>query len=697
MALTSAHQNLSSKKRWIVLSTLVVLTFWVYWPVTNFEFVNFDDPLYVTKNRNVLAGITLAGIKWAFTQFNSTGNWHPLTWLSHMVDCQLSLNPGAHHFTNLLFHVANTALLFALLTTATGALWRSAMVAALFAWHPLHVESVAWVSERKDVLSTFFGLLSLLWYLGYTQRLALGGRKAKASYTLSFLAFGIGLMCKPMLVTLPCLLLLLDVWPLRRLEVSLPRNGDRSVRRLFLEKVPFIILTSISCVITFMAQKAGGTVANLESVSISSRLLNSLLSYGGYLGKIFWPINLSVFYPYRTQFPIAEIVFAIILLIGIALLAIFAFRRSSYLLIGYLWFLGTLVPVIGLIQVGEQAMADRYSYIPSIGIFIAVVWGIAAFWRARGLHPTALGVVATTILLLCFSATSIQLGAWRNSLTLFDHALKVWEPNALAHHNLGEELSQRGNQREAIIHYTRAISLRPNYPSAYLNLGNSLNLQGDAESAIRHYLKAIEQQPDYAKAHYALATSFATQKRISEAEAHFKAAIKSSPTYVEAHIDLGNLLFTQNRREEAIAHLTEAVRLEPSSSDAQYSLAYALALTKNISGAIEHYRMALKVTPRNPVALNDLAWILATEKNDSGMSAQDAIQMAKLACDLTKNHQVRYLHTLAYSYAAARQLDQALIWERKALDLAVASNDSTTARILTQQLEAWQNAEKSAK
>ncbi|MES1180725.1 MAG: hypothetical protein ABUL66_02560, partial [Verrucomicrobiota bacterium] len=420
----------------LVALLLALATLLVYLPVTRNGFVNFDDGDYVTGNRLVKDGLTWAGIRWAFTTFHAS-NWHPLTWLSHMLDCQLfGLSPGAHHCVNVLWHAANTVLLFVLLLRLTSSLWPSAFVAALFAWHPLHVESVAWVAERKDVLSTCFALLTLLAYTRYAQsttsdrRQVAGGFSSSffilhSSFYLALVCFALGLMAKPMLVTLPFVMLLLDYWPLKRFSVS----AFRFYRfPLLLEKLPFFLLAAVSCVITYRAQDAGASVASLERVPLHLRLENSLVSYPAYLLKTIWPANLAVIYPLPKEIPGIAAATAAAVLIFFSTVVARARQRSPYLLVGWLWFLGTLVPVIGLVQVGSQSMADRYTYFPLIGVFIAAAFGVHAL-AVRFQFPKLAAAAAGLTLTACVGLAENQLRHWRDSESLFAHAVAVTKNN----------------------------------------------------------------------------------------------------------------------------------------------------------------------------------------------------------------------------------------------------------------------------
>jgi len=432
---------------------LTITTIIVYWQVRTYDFINCDDNLYVIENPSVFSGLTFKNVIWAFTDAHA-GNWHPVTWLSHMLDCQVfGLNPGRHHLTNLFFHIANTLLLFLILRMMTGALWQSGFVAALFALHPLHVESVAWIAERKDVLSTFFWMLTMYSYVRYVRAPGL------ERYWPVLLFFILGLMAKPMLVTLPFVLLLLDYWPLGRFNAGASHKNTSAVAGLIREKIPLFVFVAASCSITFFVQKSSGAVRSLEDFSFTVRLANALVSYGGYLAKMVWPHSLAIFYPHPGMPSALKIAGACLMLIGISYVAVKTASKHPYMIVGWLWYVGTLVPVIGLVQVGPQAMADRYTYIPLIGIFIMIAWGIpeaVASWRQKRVCLPVLGIGAVILL---SALTWGQAAYWKNSHTLFKHAISVTEKNYTIHYNLGIALFDQGGKTEAITHFAEATRL----------------------------------------------------------------------------------------------------------------------------------------------------------------------------------------------------------------------------------------------
>ena len=487
---------------WVCL-LLVASILVIYWPVGGYEFINYDDPQYVVENDQVRRGLTNEGAKWAFTSMHAA-NWHPMTWLSHMLDVQLyGMNAGAHHLTNAIFHILNTMVLFLLLHRTTGALWRSAMVAALFAVHPLHVESVAWVSERKDVLSAFFGFLTLLAYEEYVKR------PGWVRYGAALLLFALGLMSKPMVVTLPFLMLVLDYWPLNRYEEE---GGVRRFLLLVKEKLPFFALSAASCVVTMIAQKSGEAVASLEMYSFGVRLANALAAYVVYLGKMIWPMNLAVLYPHPGMRPMWQVFGAVLVIIGISTGAALWAKRRPWFAVGWLWYLGTLVPVIGLVQMGSQAMADRYAYIPLIGIYIVLAWGFHEALHRRSKTGLALASMAVPLVLMLIA--SYQVRCWENSVTLYTHTLRNTSKNFIVHNNLGLVLSALNEKDAAMDHLRKSIQLAPQYPQAHNNLGAALLEQGRCDEAIEHFKKALELDQTYQKAKNNIETSLKKKRQL---------------------------------------------------------------------------------------------------------------------------------------------------------------------------------------
>ena len=684
----------------IVAVTLLLSTLAAYWPVTNHEFINIHDGLYVTENEHIRAGLTPESIFWAFTSWHA-GNWHPLAWLSHLLDVQLfGLRAGWHHLTNLLFHLANTVLLFAVLNGMTGKLWRSALVAALFALHPLHVESVAWVAERKDVLSTFFWMLTLWAYGRYAgngqgatrQTVPQSGRGVY--YALALVFYALGLMSKPMLVTLPFVMLLLDYWPLGRFGVpsvarqfSTITGRTTTFRSLICEKAPFLVLAALSCVVTYRAQESSGAVASWDALPFLNRLANAAVSYTRYLRKTFWPTDLVVFYPLPPNWPAWLVGFSVSCLVALTLALAILGRQRRYLLVGWLWFLGTFVPVIGLVQVGTQAMADRYTYVPLIGLFILLIWGVAELtsnWQRR---RTALTVLTVTILTASFVTTRFQVGYWKNNETLWAHAVKVAPTHGGAHHNLALVLAGQGKYEQAYPHFAEAARLLPFHAKIRFDWGNFLAQQGRLGEATNLFAEAVKLQPDYAQAHFDWANALALIGELNEAENHFLEAIRLDPQYAEACNNYGNLLASQGRLEQAIARYKQAIMAKPIFAQAHYGLGCVYARQNKIESAVAHFREALKIEPGLAMAANDLAWILATQTNDTIRNVEAAIRLARRACDLTTNQEALYLDTLGVAYSEAGRFAEAVAAAEHAIAAAKASGDQLLATQLERRLD----------
>jgi tetratricopeptide (TPR) repeat protein len=540
---------------------LIISTFVGYWQVQGFDFINLDDPSYITENRYVKNGLTPDGFVWAFTEFHAA-NWHPVTWLSHMLDVQLfGLDAGRHHLVNVLFHILNTLLLFHVLKRMTGSLWRSALVAALFALHPLHVESVAWVSERKDVISAFFWLLTIFLYHQYVKQPSL------TKYIWVFAAMALGLMSKPVVVTLPFVLLLLDFWPLKRVGASFLTPGHymaslKTALLLFREKIPFFILTTLSCWVTIYAQKQGHAVTTMENLEMGTRLANAIFSYLMYLVKLFIPVNLAVFYPHPIDLPLYLSTGAALVLVGISYLVFRQRVKRPYLLVGWLWYVGTLVPVIGLIQVGGQAMADRYTYIPFIGLFIMIAWSAWDLLRKSSNGKLWAGISMMVLLPAMMVMTWVQTGYWKNSITLSEHAVSVTKGNYVAHVMLGSALDERREFQKAIQQYQLALEINPNIENAHINLGNALYRQGQVKKALKHYLAALKINPDYEVIHNNLGLAFLTMGSPNKAISHFRKAILLDPDYAKAHRNLGVAFLRAGQTEMAEFHLQKAAGLD---------------------------------------------------------------------------------------------------------------------------------------
>ncbi len=577
----------------LICVCLAVLVAAVYWPVGHAGFLNYDDNEYVTANPHVLRGLTVSGVVWAFTTYHAA-NWHPLTWLSHALDCEwFGMNAGRHHAVNVLLHVANMVLLFLVLRQMTGATWRSAGVAALFGVHPLHVESVAWVAERKDVLSGLFWMLAMLAYARYVERPTWG------RYGVVVAAFAMGLMAKPMVVTLPFALLLLDYWPLGRTQWSPPvvgNNAPRSFGALVGEKIPLLALSAVSCGLTIWAQHGGGAINSLGRLTLGLRMANAAVSYVRYVENAVWPTNLAVFYPYPLL-PPGTVFMAVAILVAVSSVVIWRVRRKPYLAVGWFWFLGMLVPAIGLVQVGFQSMADRYMYLPSIGLFIMLCWSVPSCAMERRNMKVIGCIGAAAVLAVCAVLSRVQAGYWKDSETLFRRALDVTRNNWLAHNNLGVALTQAGKIEEAIAHYQQALRLKPDYAEAHNNLGDISFMEGRVSDAIGHYEQALRIKPDYAESHCNLGLALTQAGKIEEAIAHCQQALRLKLDYAEAHNNLGVALTQAGKIEEAITHYQQALRLKPDYAEVHLNLGLALVRLDRMQEAVGHWEQALRLKP----------------------------------------------------------------------------------------------------
>jgi Tfp pilus assembly protein PilF len=591
---------------------LALVTIALYWPATRYAFVVLDDPANVSSNVHVQNGLTWEGIKWAFLNPVAYPGWQPLTMLSHMVVCQVfGLNPWGHHLANVLLHALNAGLVFALLQQMTGATWRSLLVAALFAAHPLRVEAVAWVTQRREVLTAFFGLLALIAYARYTEIQSLKSKvqspksvvrppsavllrrtggpwslshlPSPVFYLLSLCCFALGLMSKPTVVTWPFVMLLLDYWPLRRLEPSTLNSQLATMWRLVKEKIPFFVLAALMCVVTFVVQKREGLLGVGESLSLGAHLGNALISYCRYLGKLFWPTELAVFYPHPGQWPLGKVLLAGGVILGISVLVWVRGRRSPFLLVGWLWYCGTLVPMSQVIQTGSHAMADRWTYLPSLGVLILAIWGACELTRRWRYQVLALSVAGGAAIVLCLALTRHQLGYWKNSETILRHALAVTENNYHAHRNLGVVFYEKGQVDEAISQFQAAVRVRPYFPEAYDHLGIAFDKKGQLDEAIRQLQEAIRLDPDYTDAHYNLGVAFYQQGRTGEAIRQFQEAIRLEPDHAEAHNNLGTALGLKGQMDEAIRQFQEALRLKPDYADARRNLDVLLATKAHTS------------------------------------------------------------------------------------------------------------------
>jgi tetratricopeptide (TPR) repeat protein len=662
---------------------LMLVTVAVYGPATSFQFLNTDDGLLFSENPHVRAGLTAESFKWAWTSV-VTGNWHPITMLSFLLDCQLfGVKPWWPHLVNVLLHAANTVLLFGLLQRMTRATWRSAMVAALFALHPLHVESVAWMAERKDVLSTFFWFLTTWAYLRYTQN-------HFKYYALSLLFFALGLMSKPMLVTLPFTLLLLDYWPLERMKQGW---------RLLWEKVPFLAMSAVMCVVTFLAQKESGAMPLSGSLSVGNRIGNALISYMRYAEKMFWPRHLTglcLLGVDAGQWRWWEALLAALLLVAASALVLWQWRRRPYLAMGWFWYLGTLVPVIGLVQVGGQAMADRYTYVPLIGLFVMVVWG--GWETAERLQwAKAVPVAAAGSLAACAALTVHQEFFWKNekaynerlvevsphnyiglrdlgicwleekrtneAISNFQYAIQLNPTYAGAHQSLGIVLQRLGNTGEAIRQFQEAIRFRAHYAEAYDGLGTAFDTMGRFDEAVRQYREAIRSNPDDARIHYNLAGSLHREGQIDEALKELQQAIRLQPDCAEAYNNVGAILEEKGQPDQAIRQYQEAVRLQPESAQFHFNLGVVLNATGHLDEGISEFEKAIQLRPDFTQARNNLGIGLGRKGR-----LEEAVSQFREAIRLKPNEPESHIN-LSYTLSVQGKREEAAEQYRQALRL----------------------------
>ena len=585
----------------------------LYAPVAHFAFVSFDDPEYVARNPHVQTGVGWAGVVWAFTAAHAA-NWHPLTWLSHMVDWSLyGTWAGGHHLTSVTLHALSAVVLLLALVRLTGAPWESAAAASVFALHPLRVESVAWVSERKDVLAALGWVTAMVAYAGFVERRSLTAYLGVAT------CFVLGLLAKPMVVTLPFALVLLDLWPLQRVR----REGWR---RLLVEKLPLFGLAALMAWVTYRVQSGAGAVASLAHESLEERVGNAILAYASYLGHALWPFGLAVFYPQAAVTPWDRVVVATGGLVAMTGVAIWQWPRRPYLLVGWLWFVGTLVPVIGLVQAGDQAMADRFTYLPSIGLALIAAWGLGDIARRSAARRRLVTAGIAIVLLGWCIQTRAQVETWRDSRTLYAHALAVTTRNHLAHGNLGLLLLDDGRVDEAMTHFAAAVEARPTSPKAHVNLGVGLATLGRHAEALREYERAVQLDPRLPVAQYNLGLELVEVGRVDEALVHYEEAIRLDPEYASPHVNLGLVLATRGQLDEAITHYRRALVLDPTLAAAYNDLAVALERQGHIADALDAYRAAVRARPDDPRSRFNLGAVLLGQ----GMAGEAVPQYREL-------------------------------------------------------------------
>jgi tetratricopeptide (TPR) repeat protein len=719
-------------------------------------FVNYDDTSYVTENAHVQGGLAPQNVAWALRSFHAA-NWHPLTWLSLENDAQFySLRAWGFHLTNIVLHAASALILFRILVRLTGFLWRSALVAALFALHPLHVESVAWIAERKDTLSVFFGFLAVLAYVSYVERPDVG------RYLLMAALYTLGLMAKPMLVTLPCLLLLLDYWPLDRYRESTPTSDlgqpaetaehprRQSMGWLVVEKVPLLALAVISSALTLVAQEQGEAVSSIERLPMSNRVANACVSYVAYLEKMIWPDHLAAVYPLpRGAAPLWREFIAAMVLACVTTVAIVQRRRRPYLLVGWLWYLGTLVPVIGIVQVGQQAMADRYMYLPMVGLLIIAVWGLAEFFDRLGISLLMRGVLAAGLLVACMTSTWIQLRHWHDSVALWTHAILVTPDNYIAHTNLGMALDQLGQREEAeltregrrseggqvrrerlseaIEQYSKALAFKDDLAPAYFNRGVALAQLGRTEASIQDFSQALRYSPSLASAYYNRGLAFKMLGRLDRAEQDFTAAlglqeayqgartelalifllrgeyvhaaseftalVAAQPNDAAGHSGLGTSLCLSGKHEQAIDSFGRALALEPTNVRCYFDLAHAYQAMGRGDLAAPYYRKGLEIDLHYPLEAARSAWVLATHPNPTRRNGTMAIRLASQACEATERPGADLRDTLAAAYAEAGRFEDAVSEARGAVALASSAGNASLVDRVSRRLKLYERKE----
>jgi len=681
-----------------VLATLIA-----YEPVRHNDFVNYDDDRYIVENSNVNGGLTQQSIIWAFTKSSKVDYWIPLTWISHMLDCQIfGPNPVGHHFVNVFLHITNALLLFWILNSITALIWPSAFVAAVFALHPLQVESVAWAAERKTVLSGLFWFFTMAVYIWYAKRPGIG------RYVLLFGIYALSIMTKPVAVTLPFVLLLLDYWPLERFTAEHPSTSSGQAAEtaekknkissawslrpsavkpagwLIIEKIPLLALTGILGMTTVIAQQ-------LVKIPLSYRIVNMFVSYIKYIGKIVWPNGLAVIYPYphmnlfNTTVIICTLIFTLI-----TALIICTGLRKKYAATGWLWFVGTLVPMIGLVQVGAQGMADRYMYISMPGLLIIVAWAVKDFVGNRPGLKVITAISATIAISVLLILTRTQVKHWRNSSTLFEQALKVTKKNFVAENSYGSALFSEGRFKEAELHYRNALAINPNFATARIGLSNALIKSGKFDEAVVCYEKLIKQGQGSAEIYYALATILKVQKKYDEAIKFYKNVSATDHNYSEARKQILSIFVETGRFKDAIEQLENGLPGEPNKAENYETLGSLYYQTGNYEQAIQSWSKAVNLKPDNTNALNSLAWLLATTGEVSAENTNKAVKLAERACEMTGYKNAGMLDTLAAAYAAAGKFEDAVNTANQAIKIAETGGQQTVADDIRKRTKLYQ-------
>jgi tetratricopeptide (TPR) repeat protein len=688
----------SSRPTIFVVLLLILLTVAVYWRVSQHEFLRYDDPDYVTMNIHVNQGVTSDGLAWAFGQTHGDFTyWHPLTWVSHMIDCQLfGLRPGPHHVVNLLFHIANVVLLFFVLKRVTAAFWPSAIVAALWAVHPLQVDTVAWVTERKNLLSALFWILAMGAYVRYAEK---PGFKR---YLPVFLAMSLGLMAKPILVTLPCALLLLDFWPLKRFQLAIVQNlpnaagpapqlhlPPQSLGRLFLEKLPLFALSIGSSILTIVAHEKLGSLLADDILPIGLRLESALVSYTRYLGKMFLPAGLAVFYPHPREWPTSQVVLSAVLLLAVTAFVLLLIRRAPALAVGWFWFLGVLLPTIGILQAGSQSIADRFMYLPLVGLLIAVVWGARAWLMSIRAGPTLLRAAPVILILACAATSNVQVRHWQNTYTLFSHALKVTECNYIAYAAVGTVLAENGRTAEAMPFFHKALECKPDHFECHIVLGNALVAQQKYEEAIEHYRQAVKVNPRSAEGYNGWGIALVRIGQAEQGLAKLDEALKINPHLAEAHFNRAIILQRAGRLDDAAAASREVRRLQSTNTVALMILGNGFITHRRFTEALQLFQHLLHLDPDNVEALDRVAWIFSTHEDARIRNGPEALRLATHANRLTGQRHAPTLNVLAAAYAETGQFSAATATAQQALQLAQESGQSELAAIIQKLLDLY--------
>lgn len=676
----------SNRKTWIVFWALVVATFLVFSPALRFDFVDYDDNIYVTENAAVQGGLTWSAVKWAFVGQHA-GNWFPVTWLSHMFDCSFfGLNPAGHHADSIVIHSFSTAFVFLLLLSLGISFWRAVVAAAIFGWHPLRVESVIWVAERKDVLSVFFALLSLLAYVSFARAREEGRPKQLRKYSLALGCFALSLLSKATLVTFPVILLLIDYWPLRRFSIPSGNSlATKDLKRLVFEKLPFFFLSLIIAALTIWAQGKVGAVVPLKKASVIFRIENSLLSVLRYLAKILWPSSLAL--PYPVPSSVSPFV-ALACGGGIIAFTVLAWRyraKFSSLIIGWCWFGVTLLPVIGIIQVGDASLADRFTYVPMIGLLLAIM----------ALPTSELGnklvkFVCPAVLIACVVVTEHQLPVWQNNFTLFSHSAAVTEGNYIAHYNVANMLVDAGKTNEALVEFRESIRIDPTVYQLHNNYGKTLGGLGRTTEAIAELQWAITLNSNYALAYANLGAVLTAVGKNQEAEEALQRAVHLTPADAEIHINLANLFFRERRTSDAIREYQLAITNDPTNAVPHLWLA-RLLIADQPNAAIEHFHKAIALQSKWPMPYADLAWLLATYPDEKVRNGPEAVRLSEKACALTKFQDPKCLSALDVAYAEAGRFEDAISAAVRGLQLAQGMGKSTLASSIQQRIDLYRS------